>query len=164
MPFVFVKTPLIEESSWSVMEKDDFYPTINLIMAAHDTSAEELSTKGLEVSADFDTGSPSLFINYDQMSAHQVVEAGPINQAHYSSHLGRAYKFHFRPLLIGIRSEEGQIAVRKITALCIRNWRASSLCLVNPNREALAGRNLLLDFPLQVVLDGEQKATRIALP
>jgi hypothetical protein len=161
VPFVFVKGPLIEESSWSAIEENDFYPTINLTLAAHDASAERLSTEGIEITADFDTGSPSFLIDYDQMLAHRVIQPGPIKQAHYKSHLGQVYRFHFRPLLVGIHDEAGSIAIRNFTAICIRDWRQSPLCLVNSDREALAGRNLLTEFPLRLELDGARRVTRL---
>lgn len=37
IPFVFVKAPLIEESGWSTLEGDDFYPTVRLTVAASGT-------------------------------------------------------------------------------------------------------------------------------
>jgi len=46
-------------------------------------------------------------------------------------------------------------------AYCVRDWQKSSLCLVNPNRQALAGRNVLLKFPITVELNGEKKLTRV---
>ncbi len=58
VPFVFVKTPLIEESGWSALAGDDFYPTICLTVAAPGTSMAYLPTSGTEFTADFDSGSP----------------------------------------------------------------------------------------------------------
>jgi hypothetical protein len=72
VPFVFVKTPLIEESGWSALADDDFYPTISLTVAAPDTSLARLPTSGTELTADFDSGSPSLFVDYDQILASHI--------------------------------------------------------------------------------------------
>ncbi len=48
-----------------------------------------------------------------------------------------------------------------ISVICVRNWQHSSLCLVNPARKALVGRNLLYEFPLRVELDGGARITKI---
>jgi hypothetical protein len=93
---VFVPKPLIEESAWSILDEDDFYPTLTFSVAGKD-QAESTTVK-----ADLDTGSPHLFMA-----------------------------------------------------------KKSSLCLVNPNRQALAGWNVLLKFPVKVELDGINKITRV---
>ena len=162
VPFVFVRGPLIEESGWSVLPRGDFYPTIRLSIAAAGTSTEHLPNTGIELTADFDSGSPGLFMNYDLMMTHQIVDNQPIDQPHLSAHLGQAYRFHILPLLIGVRSEDGTVTAREFSVLCVRNWRLSPLCLINPNREALAGRNLLIEIPLRLELDGAKRTTRVA--
>jgi hypothetical protein len=60
-----------------------------------------------------------------------------------------------------VTDDKGRTVTKELDAIFVRNWRQSSLCLVNPYREALAGRNLLLEFPLRVLLDGEKKKTQI---
>jgi hypothetical protein len=60
IPFVFIADPLIEESAWSVLPDNDFYPAVHLTVAAPGTSAEQLPIQGLKINADFDTGSPDL--------------------------------------------------------------------------------------------------------
>ncbi|MCI0388956.1 MAG: hypothetical protein MOB07_09370 [Acidobacteria bacterium] len=163
VPFVFVKAPLIEESGWSTMSGADFYPTIRLTVAAPGTSIAHSPTSGTEFTADFDSGSPNLFVDYDQILASQIIDYQPIDQSHFRSHLGQVYRYHVLPLLIGVRSEDGMVAEREFSALCVRDWSESPLCLVNSDREALAGRNLLIEFPLRLELDGVRKVTRIAL-
>ena len=161
VPFVFVKAPLIEEAAWSVTGTNDFYPTLKLTMAAPGTDVAQLAAAGLTITADFDTGSPSLLADYNQLLAQMVIRPSPVNQAHYNRHLGQAFAYHFRPVLIGVWSEAGKLATQNFTVTCIRDWRKSPLCLVNPQREALAGRNLLLEFPLCLELDRAAKTTRV---
>jgi hypothetical protein len=79
IPFVFIRTPLIEESRWSDLPELDYYPTLS----------------------------------------------------------------------------------KECGVVLVRNWRQSPLCFVNSVREALAGRNLLLEFPLKIELDGEKKTTKV---
>ncbi|MEP7340378.1 MAG: hypothetical protein ABI977_21790 [Acidobacteriota bacterium] len=162
IPFVFVRSPLIEESHWSMIEPTDFYPTIPLTIAAAGTEIEQISAKGIEVTADFDSGSPRMLVNYELMSFHQIIHRQPVNIAHSGSHLGQWYRYHILPILISERKEDGDFITRELAALCIRNWRLSPLCRINPNREALAGRNLLLEFPLRLELTGAERVTRVA--
>jgi hypothetical protein len=143
VPFVFIRTPLIEESGWSPLARDDFYPTIQLNVGAPSLAKNNLQAASLEIMADFDTGSPSFFVDYEQMLARQIVDSQPIDQAHWRPHLGQAYRMHVLPILVGISGENGITTKREISALCVRDWRQSPLCRINPNREALAGRNLL---------------------
>lgn len=95
------------------------------------------------------------------MLALNIVDRQPIDQAHFRLHLGQIYRFYVLTLLIVVEDENGVIAVREFPALCVRDWRQSPLCRVNPNREMLVGRNLLLEFPLCMELDGRTKATRV---
>jgi hypothetical protein len=62
---------------------------------------------------------------------------------------------------VGITDEQGGVAAREVPALCVTDWRQSPLCRVNPNREALAERNLLLEFPLRMELNGVGRVTHI---
>ena len=56
--------------------------------------------------------------------------------------------------------ETGAMTSTTLPALCVRNWKQSPLCLVNPFRKALVGRNLLLELLLRVELDGRNRTTR----
>ncbi len=161
VPFVFIRTPLIEESAWSPLPENDFYPTLTLTLAASGVDEANRPMSGLEINADFDTGSPDLFVNYEQLLANQIVDSQPIDQTHFRPHLGQSFRLHVLPILLGIKGEDGAYSARELSVHCIRNWSRSPLCLINPKREALAGRNLLLEFPLCLELDGAAKTTRI---
>ena len=93
------------------------------------------------------------------MFSSNIIDYQPIDQAHFRSHLSQLYSFHVLPVVIGVTDEQGSIKIQDFHALCVHNWQNSPLCLVNPNREALAGRNLLLEFPSRVELDGRQQVT-----
>jgi hypothetical protein len=161
IPFVFIRTPLIEESSWSALSGLDYYPTLPITVARFGATQDELISDGVTIEADFDTGSSELLLDYDQMVSNGVIRAMPIKQAHYGPHLGEFYRAYLLPITVGVTGDGGQTGIKEFGALFVRNWRQSPLCLVNPYREALAGRNLLLEFPLRVELNGEKKTTRI---
>ncbi len=44
---------------------------------------------------------------------------------------------------------------------CISNWETSGFLTVNRNRQALAGRSLLLKLQIRLELDGKEKVTKI---
>lgn len=88
IPFVFVPKPLIEESPWSVLDEDDFYPTLTLSVAGKDQKGSTT------VNADLDTGSPHLFVDYDQLLEVNAVDFRPNAEAFIQQHLGEYYRFH----------------------------------------------------------------------
>ncbi len=88
IPFVFVPKPLIEESTWSALDEDDFYPTLTFSVAGKDQ--EESTT----VNADLDTGTPHLFVDYDQLLQADAVDFRPNAEAFIQQHLGEYYRFH----------------------------------------------------------------------
>jgi hypothetical protein len=155
IPFVFVPKPLIEESTWSVLDEDDFYLTLTFSVAGKNQE------ESLSVNADLDTGSPHLFVDYDQLLEAGAVDFRPNAEAFIQQHLGEYYRFHIMPIQVAIVDERGNHFVQRLHVYCVRDWQKSSLCLVNPNRQALAGRNMLPKFPVKVELDGEKKMTRV---
>lgn len=161
IPFVFIRTPLIEEARWSAISDSDHYPTLSMTVGRFGTTREELISNGVTIGADFDTGSPHLLFDYDQMVSNDVIDSMPIDQTHFQPHLGEFYRSHLLPIVVGVADHHGETMIKELGAFFVRNWRQSSLCWVNPNREALAGRNLLLEFPLKVELDGEKKTTKV---
>jgi hypothetical protein len=161
IPFVFIYKPLIEESSWSAIDDSDYYPTLSIIVGRFGVTASKLLSEGVMVEADFDTGSPDLLLDYDQMISNGVVDMMPIDQDHFHLHLGEFNRSTLLPITVGVTDTSGQTVTLELGAVFVRNWRQSSLCFVNPSREALAGRNLLLKFPLKVELDDEKKTTKV---
>ncbi len=161
IPFVFIYKPLIEESSWPVIDDSDCYPTLSIMVGRFGITASKLLSEGVEVKADFDTGSPDLLLDYDQMVSNGVIDMIPIDQDHFRPHLGEFNRSVLVPITVGVTGTGGQTVTLELGAVFVRNWRQSSLCFVNPSREALAGRNLLLEFPLKIELDGEKKITRV---
>lgn len=161
IPFVFIRTPLIEESRWSDLPELDYYPTLSITVGRFGTSSEKLSSDGVAIEADFDTGSSDLLLDYDQMVSNDIISAMPIEHGHYRPHLGEFYRSYLLPITVGVTDDSGRIVTKECGAVLVRNWRQSPLCLVNSVREALAGRNLLLEFPLKLELDGEKKTTKV---
>jgi len=163
IPYVFVRTPLIEETAWSRVAADDLYPTVAVCVGSASWEESVLPTSGLQLTADFDTGSPHTFVDGDQLEATGLFSPSSLS-TQVRRHLDRSYTFFVAPLLVGVRDESGQFEARGLSCLCVRNWRNSPLCLVNPNRQALAGRNLFGAFGFTLELDASRQATRLRLP
>jgi len=144
IPFVFIRTPLIEECGWSAMSKSDYYPTLPITVAKFATTREKLVSEGVVIEADLDTGSPHLLLDYDQMVSNRVVNAMPREQEHFHPHLGEYFRCYLLPIQVGVTDNSGQIVAKEFGAFFVRNWRQSSLCWVNPDREALAGATCCL--------------------
>jgi hypothetical protein len=161
IPFVFVPKPLIEESTWSPLAEEDFYPTLKPHFAARTQEESRSRTTSFAVDADFDTGSPHLCVDYDKLSEKGVLGFRSLAEAYFQQHLGEYYRFHIMPIQIAMIDENEKQYAKRMHAYCVRDWKKSPLCLVNPDRKALAGRNILLNFPLKLELDGKRKVTRI---
>jgi hypothetical protein len=162
VPFVFSRPPLFEELSWSALSAGDFYPTLALTIGANDWEHAQLLAQGQQLNADFDTGSPYLFLSWDWLLAAGLVEATPVDFPQAWHHLGRRYVYYTRLLRIGIAAEDGVTRSLPVACECVEGWDQSPLGEVNPARLALAGRNLLLGFPLIVELNGKERKTVVA--
>lgn len=78
IPFVFIATPLIEESNWSALADSDYYPTLTLTAARFGANENMLTSDGVVIEADFDTGSFDLLLDYDQMISNDVIDRMPM--------------------------------------------------------------------------------------
>ena len=160
-PLVFVANLRIEESLWAALPRDDFYPSLTVTIGAVDSEQADLSKKEIKFDADFDTGSPYTSVDYELLRANKIIEKQTFKPAQTDRHLGFSYQYHVLPARITIADETGKTLSKVTSVICVRNWQNSPLCLVNPVRKALVGRNLLYEFPLRVELDGGARITKI---
>lgn len=93
------------------------------------------------------------------MAAHIV--AAPIEPPQVGIHLQRRYLYFVRRLSLTVEVERGTSGALRFNSRCVRDWQNSPLCQVNPNRQALVGRVLILSFGFTVELDGSQRVTRV---
>jgi hypothetical protein len=80
---------------------------------------------------------------------------------HEHSHLNRAFSYYSLPVLIGVITERGKMISGIVETMCVKNWAHSPLRFTNPFRQALAGRNLLMELPLRLELNGRKRITKI---
>ncbi len=158
IPFVFIANPVIEESSWAALPKNDFYPGLSITVQADDSQS---SQNRLALQADFDTGSLNMFFDYDNVVEEHVIDDQPNEETQEGLHLSRKYHFHILTAKISIADETGKILSGNFSALCVHDWRQSPLCITNPSRKALVGRKLLLRLPIRIELNGQERSTKI---
>ncbi len=161
IPFVFSRPPFFEETVWTALQSNDFYPALPLSVGAEDWDHTSLLAQGRSLTADLDTGSPYLFFSWEWLLSENLVTPTPVDFPQTWTHLGRQYVYYTRTLRVGVADEGGTVRSLPIACECVEDWQSSPLCEVNPARLALAGRNLLLQFPLTVELNGSARVTRV---
>jgi len=161
-PFVFVKDALVEEhntSKWALIEQDDYYPTVTIFVSAQNCTDEQLLECGKQLNADFDTGSPVIFLDLTVIEDIDIDISKHIEISNI--HLRRTYDYVAPKVKIGVKTEQGKIKSDAFIVRAVANWENSPFCLPNPQRTALVGRNILLRLKLKTLLDGESKTTDI---
>ncbi|MFQ6040693.1 MAG: hypothetical protein ACE5PV_07545 [Candidatus Poribacteria bacterium] len=161
VPLVFVRNPLIEETAWSPLPDDDWYPTLPVYFGRAQWDNERLVQHGLFIISDFDTGAPCILTNYDGLVQEQILDLELVLNPFLGSHLGNTYAFFIAELRVGVTDEIGNVKSAPIQCRCVMNWASSPICHINPQRQALVGRNLLLTLALQVNLNGANRTTRL---
>lgn len=159
VPMVFVQNPLIEETAWSPLPNDDWYPTIPVYFGRAQWDDEQLVQHGLFMIGDFDTGAPFILANHDTLIQERILDLELVRNPFLGSHLGRAYAFFISELRIGVADEDGNVKSAPVQCRCVMNWAGSPICHVNPQRQALVGRNIILTLALQLNLNGAKKST-----
>jgi hypothetical protein len=160
-PFVFIANPVIEESYWTALPEDDFYPTLSITLGAANWDETELIKKGLKIDADFDTGSTDVLCDYNHLREMSIIKSQLAKRTQSGYHMGQHFSCYVVPVQIALTDEARTPRSKTISIICVRNWQLSSLFWVNPLRKVLAGRNLLLEFPLRVELNGRDRTTKI---
>ncbi|MCI0691046.1 hypothetical protein L0337_03455 [candidate division KSB1 bacterium] len=161
IPFVFAAAPMIEESDWAALSYNNFYPSLPIIVANKEQSPHDLVDNGLAIHADFDTGSPDVLLNYEQLLEQSIVKRQRLVRFNTRFHLGHPFDYYPLPVLMGVITEGGKLISEVINVLCVRRWVKSPFRLPNPSRQALVGRNTRIKLELQIKLDGRRRVTQI---
>lgn len=153
---------MIEEGvAWSAISTNDAYPTLPVTVAHKNWNAEEVEREALSYTADLDTGSPFILLNYKELVAHGIVPRQPLSHMLRKNHLGRSYMTCRLPVALWVEDERAKKHRLEYHCECVLEWDASPFRLTNPQRQALVGRPLLLEFPLTVELDGAKKQSKV---
>lgn len=163
-PFLFTKEPVVEEgpapsptSIWSALAPDDAYPTLSILVARPDLPDTALVLQALRVFADFDTGSPAVFLSQDDVRNCGVNLDNLMPLTRF--HLGRPYHYVIPTMRVAVPTQANTLPSAVFQVYAVRDWSNSPLTLVNPSRRALMGRNMLLRLGLEVNLNGRTRST-----
>lgn len=142
---------LIEElphtSKWSPLDDRDRYPTIPLVLHRDPQSA-------LRIVADLDTGShASLFDAADFDAAAPTWFSG--------RHLGEAFLWTIAAADIEVTPSGGEPVRRRFAIRLVRDWQSSPFVRIHAGRRALAGRDLLRAFSLELALRASVAETEV---
>ncbi|MHC1733838.1 MAG: response regulator [Bacteroidales bacterium] len=156
VPFLFFRAPLIEESSWNNTPTGDFYPTLNIQVHKKENSKQYRS--------DFDTGSDSTFLDFDELKSLELVEQGIFDLEHESHHLNKKYRYIRKKMLISLIEQRNIISQKEINCVLVKDFKRSPFLDVNPNRSALTGRDMLNQMSVIVTLNSESRKTTVQKP
>jgi hypothetical protein len=150
-PLIFVRNPIIEETSWSPLPHNGWYPTLSIYIGEQSWDDAQLTTADITLVSDFDTGTPEQLINADLLAqAGWIPAAFDPRTSIRARHLGREYIYTVQHLRIGVTDEIGTMHSDILSCRCVRDWQQSPLVSVNPQRQALVGRGILLDLRLLI--------------
>lgn len=160
--YVFTSEDMIEESPWHPIGAEDYYPTIRIFLGRHEWGDERVFSDGHMVYADFDTGNP-FYKAFDDELGRGFLRHPEAYEVRLGRHLGFPYRFYVRKVKVGVRDVRGAARCLRDTARFVLSWSESPLCLANPGRRGLVGRDLMLRLPLRLKLDPVARRTALEL-
>ncbi len=154
VPFLFFKTPTIEEINWSYCpSKNDYFPTIEVTLENNGFKVQRLG--------DFDTGAEISFLDYDDLSASNIVKESIFDMVQDGIHLGEKYEFFKKKMSIELLSVSRDIEKMLLPVIFVKNWKKGPFVKVNKSRQALLGRDLLSRTKFRIELIPSEKITRL---
>lgn len=155
-PFIF-DNPfelLIEESGgWHpTMYSPDHYPTVKVILSSAQGS--------LGVEADLDAGARAVYADFNLLQSAGVLPLFTFRRAQ-GHHLGLPYEYTRRRLRIELTDEAGITRRVEWQVYCVFDWARSPFVLINPSRQSLVGRGVLLRLQPKIELDFRARLTEV---
>ena len=147
---------LIEESRWSDLGGDDYYPTLEIYIGRRDWNDKDVFEKGVKIRSDFDTGNPSYLVLNENLCRRVVEEPERIWRG---SHLGQVYFSYLRNLKVGLKDDGQGHCMEKIVE-GVDDWddvEWNPYKLANPNREGFVGRDIMLELLVKITLNPESR-------
>jgi hypothetical protein len=153
----------IEEVDWSFLPCNDYYPTIELTLGSTNWTEDDVFKKGLKVVADFDTGNQGIAVfsrqnlSFSEQAKHKLRR---------KTHLNRPYHYELTSMKIGLKDVHGKTRciVKECYGVLYWNQRDKNPFIIqNPNRKALVGRDLMMNFPFELTLSPQNKKSIVRL-
>lgn len=161
--YVLTEDP-IEECPWSPVGNADYYPTIDVFIGNADWREKKVFDQGLKIASDFDTGNPDIAafssedLNLIQPRAERLIRR--------AFHLGRHYDYYLATLKIGIQDASNARRCLQKACRSVLSWielENNPFLLANPKRKGFVGRDLMLNFPLSILLSGKNKQSKVLI-
>lgn len=178
-PYSFLSPPMIEEDEMSPAIKwsetkyiDDYYPTLEICVGRYDWDDNKIQKDGLKLTADFDTGTAELYLDYEQLIKANIIreeDKKDLDMLNYGEafHLNNKYSYVIFPIRFCFKGNEDLIISEEFQTFCVEKFRhkGSPFRIINSTRKALVGRSLLRNdkFSLLLQLNGKKRSTQIKL-
>jgi len=158
--YVFSAPDVVEESIWTPISSDDFYPTLKVYLGAEDSDDKEIVEKASPVCADLDTGNPFYKIFDANKLDEPLTRITPL-QMRRGEHLGQDYVYYSKRVKMCIKDVNENINSIVCNVRLVRDWERCALLQTSPNRIGFVGRDVLRDLRIRLKLDPIEKTTRI---
>jgi hypothetical protein len=157
--YVFSSSDIVEESQWTKVSDEDYYPTLKLYIGEENIENTDL-LKTSPIYADFDTGNPYLRI-FDANRFKSPITDFTVLEMRQSEHLNKIYTFFNKKVKIVIKDENNSIRSILSNVRLVQEWKDSALLQVSPNRVGFVGRDLIREFRIKIELNPSDSSTRI---
>jgi len=158
--YVFSAPDVIEESTWTPISGDDFYPTLRVYLGTEDSDEKEIVEKSSSIYADLDTGNPFYKIFNANQLAEPLTDVTPL-QMRSGEHLGCSYTYYNKRVKICVKDINGNVNSIVCNVRLVRHWDGCALLQTSPNRVGFIGRDILRDLRIRLKFDPIEKATQI---
>lgn len=158
--YVFSAPDVVEESVWTPISSDDFYPTLNIYLGMEDSDEKEIVENSSFICADLDTGNPFYKIFDANQLDEKLTKVTPL-QMRRADHLGKPYVYYNKRVKMCVKDANGNINSIICIVRLVRDWDRCALLQTSPNRIGFVGRDIMRDLRIRLKLDPIEKTTQI---
>lgn len=158
--YVFSAPDIIEESVWTPVSDDDYYPTVMIYLGTEDSDEKEIVEESPPICPDLDTGNPFYKIFDANQLAESLTRVTPL-QMRSGEHLERSYTYYNKRVKMCVKDINGNINSIVCYVRLVRQWDGCALLQTSPNRTGFVGRDILRDLRIRLKLDPIEETTQI---
>jgi len=171
--YILGKTDRVEEvsigeSEWNIIFDDDWYPTIPIYLGKKEwNNCKEVIEKGIKISADFDTGNPTIikggYLAFPDKFRRALNEPPGIRGKKYR--FERGYYYFLNNIQIGIKDVNGNDKCSDFDVHFVEDseWENTFQEGFSPKRDAFVGRELLFKLLFSVTLNPKTRISTLKL-
>ena len=158
--YVFSAPDVVEESGWTPISSDDFYPTLNVYLGTEESDEKEIVEHSSPICADLDTGNPHLKVFDANRLDEKLTKITPLHMR-TADHLGQAYVYYTMRAKMCVKDANGNINSIICIVRLVRDWDRCALLQTSPNRIGFVGRDIMRDLRIRLKLNPIEKTTEI---